>query len=105
MLARFWTEKSTFREQTDKLLQSLVRQNENEADREVIQRVTEIAEKRGCRMATVALAWCLQQGMYPITGLGSVARIDEALCSISFRLSPSEVKYLEEPYRPKDVTY
>ncbi|KAJ5619123.1 hypothetical protein N7510_003107 [Penicillium lagena] len=105
VLARSWMEKSTFREQTDKLLQSLVRQNENEADMEVIQRVTEIAETRGCKMATVALAWCLQQGMYPITGLGSVARIDEALCSISFKLSPSEAKYIEEPYRPKDVTY
>ncbi|KAJ5150348.1 uncharacterized protein N7482_010806 [Penicillium canariense] len=43
VLARPWTEKGTFREQTDKLLQSLVRKNETCADREVIQRVTEVA--------------------------------------------------------------
>lgn len=105
ILARPWDARSTFREQTDRLLQSIVRETETEANKEVIQRVSRIAEKRGSKMATVALSWCLQQGMYPITGLGSVARIDEALLAVSFRLSPDEVKYLEEPYRPMNVIY
>ena len=76
-----------------------------EADKEVVGRVDQLAQKRGVKMAVVALAWCLRKGMCPITGLGSTERIDEAVEAVSFVLSREESMYLEEPYEPREVTY
>ncbi|RFU26839.1 hypothetical protein B7463_g9496, partial [Scytalidium lignicola] len=83
VLAHPWNERSTAREQTDRLLHSLVRKHETRADEETVSRVAEIAVKRDVSMAIIALAWCLQKGAYPITGLGSTARIDEAIQAFS----------------------
>ncbi|GIJ90392.1 hypothetical protein Asppvi_009346 [Aspergillus pseudoviridinutans] len=105
VLAHPWTERETAREQTDKLLQRLVRSHETLEDKEVVDRVTEVAAKRGVKMAIVALAWCLRKGLCPITGLGSTSRIDDAVQAVTFQLSDDEVKYLEDPYRPKPVVY
>lgn len=105
VLAHPWTERGTAREQTDKLLKTLVRGRETASDKAVVDRVEEISVKRGVNMATVALAWSLRKGMCPITGLGSTARIDEAVQAVAFRLSDDEVAYLEEPYAPKELAY
>ncbi|KAB8213520.1 NADP-dependent oxidoreductase domain-containing protein [Aspergillus novoparasiticus] len=105
VLAHPWTERDTKREQTDKLLTSLVRRRETTSDGIIVSRVQEIAKKRGVKMSTIALAWSLRQGMCPITGLGSIARIDEAVQAVAFQLSDDEAAYLEEPYTPKEVAY
>jgi aryl-alcohol dehydrogenase-like predicted oxidoreductase len=105
VLAHPWTERETAREQTDKLLQRLVRGLETLEDKEVVDRVTEVAAKRGAKMAIVALAWCLRKGLCPITALGSTSRIDDAVQAVTFQLADDEVKYLEDPYRPKPVVY
>jgi versiconal hemiacetal acetate reductase len=105
VLAHPWNERTTLREQTDKLLQNLVRSGETGVDKEVVDRVAEVAARRGVSMAIVTLAWCLKKGVCPITGLGSTARIDEAVSAVSFQLSEEEVKYLEEPYQPKELKY
>lgn len=105
VLAHPWNERGTAREQTDKLLQTLVRKQAAPSDEEIVGRVAEIAVKRRVTMAIIALAWCLHKGVYPITGLGSAARIDEAIQAVSFKLSEDEIRYLEEPYIPKRITY
>lgn len=105
VLAHPWTERDTKREHTDKLLNSLVRGSETITDETIVSRVQEIAEKRGVKMSTIALAWSLRQGMCPITGLQSTARIDEAVQAVAFQLSDDEAAYLEEPYTPKKVVY
>lgn len=99
-----------------------------EADDEIVRRVVEVAEKRGwdmshvclvfllpyrsfpmrgCRtdfsMYQVALAWINARVTSPIIGFSSVARMDEALAARGKELTPDEIKYLEEPYRPKQV--
>lgn len=54
-------------------------------------------------MAKVATAWVLSKGIYPIVGLGSKKRIDEAVASVSVKLTDGEIKRLEEAYVPKVV--
>ncbi|KAL4878460.1 NADP-dependent oxidoreductase domain-containing protein [Aspergillus karnatakaensis] len=106
VLAHSWGDRSSKREETDKLLQNMVRgSRESEVDEAIVRRVEMIAEKRGVPMATVALGWCLSKGVHPITGLGSKARIDQAVEAVAFKLTQEEVSYLEELYQPKEVSY
>ena len=104
-LARPWGSRSTVRENTDGALKMFVRSRESEADKAIIDRVEELAKKKGVSMAQIAIAWSLTHpGENPILGLHSVERIDEAVAAIKVRLSPEEIKYLEEPYVPKAVS-
>lgn len=103
-LARPWGDRSTKRESTDRFLNSLVRDRNNEVDKAIIDRVEEVAEKRGVNMATVATAWVLSKPLVnPIIGLSSKERIDDAVKTLKFHLSEDEIKYLEEPYLPRNV--
>ncbi|KGO38029.1 Aldo/keto reductase [Penicillium expansum] len=104
-LARPWGSRETVRENTDGVIKMFVRSRESEADKAIIDRVEEIANKKGVSMAQIAIAWSLTHpGENPILGLHSVKRIDEAVAAIKVQLSPEEIKYLEEPYVPKAVT-
>lgn len=104
VLARPWSERSTKREESDNFLKSLIRSKETETDKNIVDRVEEVAKKRGVGMALVAIAWSLkQEAVNPIVGLGSKERIDEAVEAVKFQLSDEEAKYLEEPYMPKMV--
>ncbi|KAL4869459.1 hypothetical protein BDV12DRAFT_208550 [Aspergillus spectabilis] len=106
VLAHKWEDRTSKREETDKLLRNMVRGGEeNTVDEGIVRRVEKVAMKRGVPMAMVALAWCFSKGVYPITGLGSRARIDQAVESVSFSLSEDEIRYLEEPYRPRELSY
>lgn len=70
---------------------------------EIIDRVQEIADKRGTSMAVVSSAWVLAKGGYPIVGLSSIERVQEILGAAEFSLSEEEIAYLEEPYLPKKM--
>ncbi|KAF9889458.1 hypothetical protein FE257_007360 [Aspergillus nanangensis] len=103
-LARPWGSRSTLRENTDTGLSVLVRARESESDKAIIDRVEELADKKGISMAQVAIAWSLSHpSEYPIVGLNTKDRIDEAVASVQVRLTPEEIRYLEEPYVPKAV--
>ena len=103
-LARPWGDRSTKREETDNFLKSLVRSKETEADKAIVDRLEEVAKKKGKGMAQVAISWSLKQDMVnPIVGLGSEQRIDEAVEAVKIELTDQEAKHLEEPYMPKMV--
>lgn len=105
LLARPWNDRSTLRDSTDKAITALMGGREREADKAIVDRVEEVAKKKGVSMAQVALAWSLShQGVNPIVGLNSTKRIDEAVASIGVKLSEDEIKYLEEPYIPRAVS-
>lgn len=72
-----------------------------EADRQIIGRVQELAEKKGWKMSQVALAWIVKKGTVPIVGFSSVDRLEEAVQIKDKTLTDEEIKYLEEPYVPK----
>ncbi|KAF2092627.1 Aldo/keto reductase [Rhizodiscina lignyota] len=75
----------------------------SDADNEIIDRVEKVSKDKGWTMSQVALGWVIQKGTIPIVGFSSVRRIDEA-CGLKERvLSDEEMKYLEEPYKPKSV--
>lgn len=72
-------------------------------DEVIIGRVQELADKKGWKMSHVALAWILQKDTNPIVGLSTIDRLDEA-CELKGKaLTDEEVKYLEEPYKPKTI--
>ena len=72
-------------------------------DEAIIKRVQELAEKKGWKMSQVALVWIIQKGAIPIVGFSNIARIDEACDVRGKSLTDEEMKYLEEPYMPKEI--
>jgi len=100
-LTRPWNDRSTKRAETDKFLAALVHQREDEIDKKIIERVEEVATKNNVSMACIATAWTIKKGVCPIIGLGSKARIEEAVQNSNFKLSDEDAKYLEEAYVPK----
>lgn len=74
------------------------------ADEKIIGRVAEVAAQRGWKMSQVALAWLVQKGSVPITGMATLDRVDDAAAIQGMVLTESEIKFLEEPYQPKAVS-
>lgn len=56
-------------------------------------------------MAMVSLSWLLGKGCYPIVGLNSIERVREAIEATNLQLTEEEVKYLEEPYHPRNIFF
>ncbi|OHF04023.1 alcohol dehydrogenase [Colletotrichum orchidophilum] len=73
-----------------------------EWEKEVNQRVEQLAEKRGCNMAQIGLAWVLHKDAVaaPIVGVSKIERFEETLAALDIELSEEEIKFLEEPYQP-----
>ncbi|KIW67557.1 hypothetical protein PV04_06801 [Phialophora macrospora] len=73
------------------------------ADREIVKRVQDLADKKGWKMSQVALAWIIQKNTIPIVGFSSLARLEEAVAVKGKVLTAEEMKHLEEPYKPKAI--
>ncbi|KAJ7181155.1 aryl-alcohol dehydrogenase [Mycena filopes] len=71
----------------------------------VVARVEEVAKKRGVSMAQVALAWVMgTEGVTaPVIGATSIEKIKDLIAAVELQLTPEEMKFLEEPYRPRNV--
>ncbi|KAF9467095.1 NADP-dependent oxidoreductase domain-containing protein [Collybia nuda] len=74
----------------------------SDADKAIVTRVGEVAEKRGRTRAEVALAWSTGKITSPIVGVSSLKRLEESITT-GFVLTEEENKYLEEPYQPKEI--
>jgi 1-deoxyxylulose-5-phosphate synthase len=92
----------TARAKTDPLAHNFYYQ---ETDFEIADRVGRIAKERSVTNAQVALAWVLQQlGVTaPIIGATKPHHITDAVAALAIRLDARELKYLEEPYRPRPI--
>ncbi|MCB9115970.1 MAG: aldo/keto reductase [Caldilinea sp.] len=103
-LTRDWTADSSLRAQTDQIAISKYDATVD-ADRQIIVRVAELAEKHGVLRSQIALAWLLQKEPVtaPIIGATKVAHLDDAAGALAVKLSAEEVAYLEEPYVPHRV--
>jgi aryl-alcohol dehydrogenase-like predicted oxidoreductase len=103
-LARPWQGESTKRYETDRFGTTLYAQTE-EADRQVVERLGHVAERRGVPRAQVALSWLLgRPGVTaPIVGATRPHHLEDAAASLTLRLAPEETASLEEPYRPHPV--
>lgn len=92
----------TVRAKTDDYAQRMYYQD---SDFAVVDRVSEIARKRGVSNTQVALAWVLAQPgiTAPIIGASKMPHLEEAVAALELKLDESELKSLAEPYQPHPV--
>jgi aryl-alcohol dehydrogenase-like predicted oxidoreductase len=101
VLAHSWTDRTDAREQKDPFLKLLFCGEVQNADRAIVDRVEQLAQKKGVAMAQIAQSWLIVKGCMPICGLESKERIDQAVGALQVTLSDEEIAYLEELYVPK----
>ena len=74
--------------------------------RKVNERVQELADEKGVKMAQIGLAWLFEDDRVdaPIVGTTSVEHLEDAVDALSIDLSESDIEYLEAPYEPVRVS-
>ncbi len=99
-LTRDW-DSSTARSETDEFGATLYQPT----DREIVERVAEVADERGLPRAQVALAWVLSKPFVtaPIVGATRLEHLADAVAAVDVELSPDEIDQLEAPYTPHPV--
>jgi len=100
-LARPWDE-TTLRSEHDAFGSMLYTEA---TDRQIVERVAEVAGERGVPMAQIAIAWMLSKPVVtaPIIGATKPHHLDDAVAAVDLVLSDDEVARLEEPYQPHAV--
>lgn len=90
---------ATIRAKTDDLSQKFYYQP---SDFAVVERITEIAQKREVPNAQIALAWVLAQPgiTAPIVGASKMQHLEDAVRALELKLSDEELKSLSEVYEP-----
>jgi 1-deoxyxylulose-5-phosphate synthase len=103
-LTRPWQSETTKRSDTDQYSKAIYTKTED-ADKKVVDRLGELAEKRSVPRATLALAWMLSKPVItsPIVGATKPNHLTDAVTALSVHLSPEEIASLEEPYVPHQV--
>ncbi len=103
-LARPWQTEPTKRFETDQFAKTLYSKTED-ADHKVVDRLTDLAEKRGVPHAQIALAWMFSKSFItsPIVGATKPHHLSDAVAALSLRLTAEELASLEEPYTPHSV--
>lgn len=69
-------------------------------DGEIIDRVAELAQKRGVSMTEIALAWLLTRVTAPVVGATKLSHVEGMAKAAQICLTKEERDYLEEPYVP-----
>jgi aryl-alcohol dehydrogenase (NADP+) len=75
------------------------------ADFAVVDRITEVARKRGVSNARVALAWVLAQpGVSSVViGATKMDQLEDLVQAVDLDLEPGEIQAIEELYEPHKV--
>jgi aryl-alcohol dehydrogenase (NADP+) len=76
-----------------------------EEDFAVVNRLSELASRRGVSNAKIGYAWLLHQpGLAaPIVGASKIAHIEEAVAATQVKLSAEEIQLLSDSYTPHPV--
>ena len=100
-LTRDWDD-GTSRSETDEFGKTLY----GTANREIVERVAQIADDRGVTRAQVALAWVAAHPAVsaPIVGATKEQHLDDAIASVDLVLTADEKASLEEPYTPQPIS-
>ncbi|MCO5190188.1 MAG: aldo/keto reductase [Anaerolineae bacterium] len=74
-------------------------------DFDVVDRVVELADRRGATPAQIALAWLLHKPgvTAPIIGASKMHHLEQAVGAVEIELSAEDLAFIEEPYRPHPV--
>ncbi len=99
-LTRDW-DATTARSETDEFGKRLYFDD----DRVVVERVCDVATKRGVPRAQVALAWVLAKPgvSAPIIGATKLEHLDDAVAAVDLDLTDEEISWLEDAYQPHEV--
>jgi aryl-alcohol dehydrogenase (NADP+) len=99
-LTREWDSVSA-RSETDEFGKTLYR----DTDREIVDRLGQLAARRELPMAQLALAWLLSKPTItsPIVGATKMRHLQDAITALDVELDDKEINYLEEPYQPHNV--
>lgn len=102
-LARDWSE-TTKRLETDQIAKSKYDATAD-ADKLVIERVAELAKKYSVPHAYISLAWILHKEpvVAPVIGATKISHLEDAVQSVSVKLTAQEISFLEEPYVPHEI--
>jgi 1-deoxyxylulose-5-phosphate synthase len=102
-LTRDWNETSE-RQETDLFGKTLYVAT-LDADRQIIEKVAEIAKQRDVSRAQVALAWVVQKKgiTAPIIGASKPHHLTDAVAALSLGLTDDEIAALEAPYTPHPI--
>jgi len=92
----------TVRAKTDEYAQRLYYQD---SDFTTVDRITEIARKRGVSNAQIALAWLMQQPgvTAPIIGASKMGHLEDAVAALKLKLDAEELKQLNSAYTPHQI--
>ena len=103
-LTRDWSADSSLRAETDQVAK-MKYDSTADTDRQVVERVAELAARYGVPRVHIALAWLLQKEPVtaPIIGATKLSHLDDAAGALAVKLSPEDVAYLEEPYVPHRI--
>ena len=102
-LARPWQGETTKRFETDGLARACIRRPKKRTV-ELSTASVRSADQRGVARAQLALAWMLGKPVTsPIVGATKSHHLKDAVAALSLRLTPEEVKSLDEPYTPHPV--
>jgi aryl-alcohol dehydrogenase (NADP+) len=76
-----------------------------DSDFTIVERVVELAKRRGVAAAQIALAWILHRPgvTAPIVGASKLDQLEQSVAAVELELSADEMNFLEEPYVPHRV--
>ncbi|WP_326823820.1 aldo/keto reductase [Streptosporangium sp. NBC_01756] len=103
LLARAGSEEATTRRGSDSRIDFLYTDADN--DRQILDRVAQVARDHEVPPAQVALAWLLRQPgvSAPIVGATKDRHVEDAVAAVDLALTDNELAFLAEPYRPHDI--
>jgi 1-deoxyxylulose-5-phosphate synthase len=92
----------TTRAQSDPFADQLYFRSE---DFTVAERAGEVAREHNASGSQIALAWMLHKAHItaPIIGASKMEHLNESIAALEIKLTPEEIKRLEEPYQPHPV--
>ncbi|KIM20308.1 hypothetical protein M408DRAFT_334036 [Serendipita vermifera MAFF 305830] len=80
-------------------------QKDEDPNMAIVDRVEEIAKKKGVSMSQIALAWLMTKDPVaaPIVGTTKLENLLDVIKSVEVKLDAEEIKYLEETYTSKPI--
>jgi aryl-alcohol dehydrogenase-like predicted oxidoreductase len=65
-------------------------------NKKIVSQIKTLAQRKGCTLTQVALAWVIAQGMIPIPGTTKPQRLEENFASRNVELTEEEKKEMRE---------
>ena len=74
-------------------------------DFDILEVVIQIANEKGVKPSQIALAWLFEKNITAlIIGVTKKSHVEEAVDSLNIKLTPDDIKRLEEPYQVQAIT-